>query len=488
MKDIIISNKQIFTMLLFYFLLLNISSTLIECPRDSNINENCKINYCSEIQFSTLKEQAQCLNNIIVIGEKDFRYINFASYSNETMVIETTKIPKTNERKFFGITREGRPFFRDEEYFYTMTVSGTAGNFEALGIIITFPSNNREYFISISKLDCNAELVDFYNTIYWKTLGDFTSITSVTTLRHAFIPLSSSSEYLMGFIGCTNYINNNCQNSKVYFQKHRFTITINNFPNKKTYDTPVNNDNPFGKQVSCFQTVKKFIICFFLTKITKNIFYISSETVYFNLIKYNENLTGKVTNTIESTIKEQNLFNKCVHLNGEIGVFSSYKKDNNNYYPILFVMEFKDEQFQKYINPDIVLNVNLNFDVLLNDIVKLTDNKIAFVATVEDKKTLYIFLINIYGNDIYTIRRYSIKIFDLYHYIIMKELRIHKYNNFLAFASSFCTNEQCSEDSDTHYTGLIIFSYPNSVDYTLNLEEYISSNNTIFFYFKSLRH
>ena len=54
-------------------------------------------------------------------------------------------------------------------------------------------------------------------------------------------------------------------------------------------------------------------------------------------------------------------------------------------------MEFKEEQFQKYINPDIVLSVNLNFDVLLNDIVNLTDNKIAFVATVTDKTILYIF-------------------------------------------------------------------------------------------------
>ena len=382
MKDIIISNKQIFTMLLFYFLLLNIGSILIECPRDSNINENCKINYCSEIQFSTLKEQAQCLNNIIVIGEKDFRYINFASYSNETMVIETTKIPKTKERKFFGITREGRPFFRDEKYFYTMTVSGDAGSFEALGIIITFPSNSREYFISISKLECSTELVDFYNTIYSKTLSVFTSINYVTTLRHAFISLLNSQKYLMGFIGCTSY-NTKCQNAKVYFQKHEFT-SINNQGYQKTYNPPVSINNPFGKQVSCFQTVNKLIVCFFLTKITGNSRYpyISSyETVYFNLIKYNENLSDNVPYTIESTIKDENLFNKCIHLNGEIGVFSSYKKENTNYYPILFVIEFKNGKFQKYINPDMVLNVNLNFDVLLNDIVKLTGNKIAFVAT-----------------------------------------------------------------------------------------------------------
>lgn len=61
----------------------------------------------------------------------------------------------------------------------------------------------------------------------------------------------------------------------------------------------------------------------------------------------------------------------------------------------------------------------------------------------------------------------------------MKEIRIHKYNNFLVFASSFCINEQCSEDSHIYYTGLIIFSCPNNVDYTLILEEYISNNNTI---------
>ena len=471
MKDIIIKNKQIFYMLLFYFLLLNISSALIECPRDSNINENCKINYCSEIQFSTLKDQTQCLNNIIVIGEKDYRYINFASFSNETMVVETTKIPKTRERKFFGITKEGRPFFRDEKLFYTMTINEDLGNYEAIGIIITFSSDKKDCFLSVSKLDCKTELIDFYNTFYSKAHNDFTSINTVTTLRNAFIPLSISSEYLMGFIGCDSYNNNNCQNGRVYFQKHRFT-RISNFKSQATYVTKVSINNAFGKEVSCFQTTpKKLIICFFLTK--------TSGTVFFNFIKYDENLSAAKIRTISSTITDENLFNKCVYLNGEIGVFSSYKKYNNYYYPILFVMEFKDEQFKKYMSSDIVLSVNLNFDVLLNDIVNLTDNKIAFVATVEDKKTLYIFLINIYGKDIYAIRRYSIKIFELYHYKIMKEIRIHRYNNFLAFSSSFCTNEQCSEDSHTHYTGLIIFSYPNSVDYTLILEEYISSNNTI---------
>jgi hypothetical protein len=81
--------------------------------------------------------------------------------------------------------------------------------------------------LNVSKLDCNSELVDFYNNIYSKKHKKYTSIITVTTLRNAFIPLSISSEYLMGFIVCDSY-KNNCHNGEIDFQKHRFT-NINNF-------------------------------------------------------------------------------------------------------------------------------------------------------------------------------------------------------------------------------------------------------------------
>jgi hypothetical protein len=45
------------------------------------------------------------------------------------MVIKPTKIPKTKERKFYGINGEGIPFFKDEKLFYTMKVSRGARNF-----------------------------------------------------------------------------------------------------------------------------------------------------------------------------------------------------------------------------------------------------------------------------------------------------------------------------------------------------------------------
>ena len=50
-----------------------------------------------------------------MIDEKDSLYINFASFPNETMVIETPKIPKTKERKVFGIRRYH--FLKMKNYF-----------------------------------------------------------------------------------------------------------------------------------------------------------------------------------------------------------------------------------------------------------------------------------------------------------------------------------------------------------------------------------
>ena len=58
-------------------------------------------------------------------------------------------------------------------------------------------------------------------------------------------------------------------------------------------------------------------------------------------------------------------------------------------------------------------------------------------------------------------------------------MKINNYNNFLALAYSYCPKEKCDSDNDDHYSALIIFSYPNSIDTTLNLEDYLlHSNNT----------
>ena len=113
--------------------------------------------------------------------------------------------------------------------------------------------------------------------------------------------------------------------------------------------------------------------------------------------------------------------------------------------------------------------------------IKINDNKIIFVSTVQSKDKLYIILINIFGNKQIKIRYYLIELYALYHLAIYKDLRINNYNNFLAFTFSYCTNINIDNDDDDneHKTALIIFSYPNSIDTTLYLDDYLLNNNNI---------
>ena len=50
------------------------------------------------------------LNNIIRIGDINSRYINFASYSNGDLIVETTAFPGNDKRMFYAIKLNGRPF------------------------------------------------------------------------------------------------------------------------------------------------------------------------------------------------------------------------------------------------------------------------------------------------------------------------------------------------------------------------------------------
>ena len=109
----------------------------------------------------------------------------------------------------------------------------------------------------------------------------------------------------------------------------------------------------------------------------------------------------------------------------------------------------------------------------------MSDNKIIFTSTIESREKLYIALINFFGEKLYKIRYYFIPIYELYHYKIFLELRINNYNQFLIFTSSFCANKTCENDDDEHYSGLFIFSYPNSKDYIFSVAEYLINNNNI---------
>ena len=494
------TSKIPFIFLINIFFLLIKTLLLAECPNTAPIliSKECKMDYCTEEQFNSSYCEinneiikTQWLNNIIQIGGLNYRYINFASFSNGDMVVETTCYPGEPKRYFYGLKSNGRPFFTDkttkeETPYYVIETNGQnnhKGKYESEPMIIksseSGSGNGKEYYLSVSKLECYAELFDFdNNAIYYKSLKQFTGKQIVKTFRHAFFPYQGSSNkyyYFFGFTEDKDSPNEN-NNLTINFQKHYFP-SIKNFTSQKSYTGKLQTLlKGYGKIISSFQTDSGLIINFFLKK---------TDKIYFNIRKYKSDFSDPIDYTFENTIDNEEVFYKCVHLKGEIGVFSFYKKINNDPYLSFMFKEFNIEknQFDDYLsNSEILLEQKIfNPAILLNDIIKFNENKICFTTVLMDKETLYIILINIFGDKLVKLRFYSVPLYSLYHYKVLFDLRIHNYNNFLAFASSYCPNQNCDSNDYEHYTALIIFSYPNSTDVEFNVEEYLLENNDITF-------
>ena len=79
------------------------------------------------------------------------------------------------------------------------------------------------------------------------------------------------------------------------------------------------------------------------------------------------------------------------------------------------------------------------------------------------------------------IRYYYIKIYELYHYKILTDLKIHIFNTqYLSLGASYCNDKMCDNDKNSIFSSfIIIFSYPNITDINLNLIDYLLKNNSI---------
>ena len=414
--------------------------------------------------------KAKLLNNIIDIEIKDFRYINFASYSNGSLIFETSSYPKSDLRIFCGFKENGRGLFMNkstsqETYFYSTNIiqnynlcqcKGNPGMFEKEIRLIKQKENNseeKEYLISISKEISYVEIIDFEkDEVFQKCLNNFTNKSYITSFRHTSVSLSSNNSnqyYLFGFI----YKISSSLNYSI--QKHEFN-SIKNFENENTniFSIDIPYSNYETSMLSCFQMDNYIIMCFFLTEQSK-----------YLIASYNFNLTPLYNSSFISRNNICNPFYKCIHLKEEIGIFAYY---SNESFPELLFKEYNSSSnlISDYIIPKIILNKKADFlkSVLLNDIIKLNNNKICFSIVNSNKKILYFILINLFVYAKYKIRYYFIDI-NSYEYEIYEEIRMHNYNNFIAFGFSYMKSYKSSS--------LLIFSYPNSTDNILNLYDHL---------------
>ena len=423
------------------------------------------------------------INNIIHLGGENFRYNHFSLNSKGDMIIDTSAFPGNKERRFFGLKKNGRPYFYDENNIETpyrsLFVSGLENTNQQKiegesSFIIISKSNNsviEEYLLSFSKEDNYVELYDFENNqIITEKSNEFFDkiiVSNICSFFKAESRIGGNYNYYFGFI----YNDNN--NFKFYIQRNYFSsknISIDNHKDTGSSKTTLNKTI-----ASCFETKSNKIVCFYLNNNRYTILAINESFI---------NTSHNYTQIIVSPSKSYDHFFKAIHFKKEVGVFIYYSNDNDKK-PYLSIKYCKNEDnmFYNYNNFGSVCigKKEFNPNAMLNDIIKINDYKICFIAPSFNKESLIIVTFFLYNNDKnMAIRYYSYEMLNEYKIKFFNDLRAFLFNNFISLAFSHCPEVQCENNEDKHYSSLIIFNYPNSTsDKSIDLIHYLYLNNKI---------
>ena len=458
-------SKRILLYFQIYFHIINIILLNTRLINASSLT--CKISVPNSVT-------SQKLNNVMCLGKSGFAYSNFATFSNGSLIIESSKDKGTEERIFYGITKEGTPYFKENQYFMSFNTFNGDYRKEAENFIIRLnDAKESEYLISISD-KLNIELYDL-------NLKKVISKSSVKLLigdneimdcqiQTGINYKENEINYL--FYGVTSYD----------FDFYLYKIIFNSTDLSKINKVKSIQFNPVrGRVASCYITDKNFIHCIVMQKILL----VANIMVYV----YDTNLSEKHKINLEYIVAPSGIsfpyFIKCIHLNEENGIFSFYKTTNSYSttmvkHPVILFKTFNNNKLIDYISQEIILDKKeFNMESAFNDLIRVNENKVCFISTSENKDKMFIVLLSLYGtsNKNVGIRYYTVDTFSVYTFKFYKNIRANLYNNFISFAFSFCRTSNCASDSDTHYPGFMIFNYPNGTDHKDNLIDYMLTKN-----------
>ena len=313
----------------------------------------------------------------------------------------------------------------------------------------------------MSKAESYAELYDFeYGIVYKRKMSSLINSEN-QNYRQVSLTIQSVNNLYYSLYGFIN-------DGKFFIYKLPFPLK-NSIVDGLNYEKKEISTNAKGGSVSCFKTKKNYIICFYYQNDGKPVIHAMNNK--FELKK------TLVINNHEFI--EDSSFIKCTHFYDEIGVFSFFDKapnDDGHKYPYIYLKNIKDNN--EIENPvtgmplDYILldHFILEKFTLMNEITTISDEKVCFTGTTEDHETLVIVVLSIINLEKIKIRYYSFPIYQLINYKFLRDMRSFIYNRFIMIGSSVCRQSECNNDHDhPHESSLIIFSYPNSTDVELEI-------------------
>ena len=473
-------NTIVFIILIIKFIFCQID----ECQREKpiKVGEECLSKNCSELQFksgewiiSNSIIKTQWLNNIISVGEKDYRFLNIITSSQGDLIVSTSSYPAKRERIYFGINSNGLPIFKDNNnndiYIIKKNILSTSSNnykrYEAVPGFIKINGDtniNKEYLIELGKSTTYTEIFDYID--YNQNLIEMENEKTINATTETYV-------------GCLeNYIEDGIN---YYFfagiQKYSdtdFRLLLIKF--KFYYDGNGNVLCNNNKRITINSLDKRIVNCYLINNNILICLYVARNNNYKILfLNTNLDIQDEIDLSIASPTSLITFF-KFLHLKDDIWPFLYYQGGNEDN-PIIQFLEIKLSESSYSIVLKNAINLNkyyFNNTRLLTDFIKIRNNLLCVTATQKSKEVLIIILINFFNEMEYNIRYYLIDIFSLYNFKILKELKSIVYNNNLAIAFSFCQQKICDEDSSEHYSSLIFFSYPNTNDYQFDMIDYLN--------------
>ena len=411
---------------------------------------------------------SQKLNNIICIGPSGFTYSNFATFSDGSLIVECSKDVGTIRRSFYGITLDGKPYFKNNQYHMSLNSNNECYRKDSENSVITL-ADNSEYLMSVGN-DLKVEVYDLNSesTLYTTTTSSFIDSKIMDSQVQTFLKYSD---------GSNNYLFHCYLTSECYLRIRKLKFTS---ANPLTYSVATSKylQYIYGKIASCYMTAQNNIVCLTIySKLTPLLYATLYATVYD--INLNQKVNTGLSYTLVPTSYRYIYFLKGIHLRDEIGIAAFYRSVSSKMVntPVLLFLSYSNSKITNYISAIELNKKEFSTDCTLNDIIKINEKKVAFFGTSESKDVMYIVLIIIYDNTNVAIRYYDFNIYSLYTFKFYLNMRGNAYNNFIAFAFCFCRQESCSSSSDTHYPGFMIFNYPNGTDYNINLLDNMFTNN-----------
>ena len=458
------THKKIINYLFISILLLQFSK--ISCD-----------NICSK---GTALTDTSCFDNVIYFNHYNYRSGHFAVKKNNDLVIEYSGNPPSCMRLLYGLkSNGGRGLFNDGYIREKNLTTSNDGRYEARNIFVSLKGDtnkSNEYLFSTSSHITITELHDLEDdTFITRYSDDFNSkriFSFVYSLLHTTI--DNNNYYFLIFTSPNNNDNPEAEDgSLVVIRKFAFTgFDLTNFESSlKTF-------TQFGSRVisGFLMEEDQAIVILYLKSLTEN----GVVKAQYNIKFFNYDLTqiGNDINNYEDKLIKGNdivehwgIYSNCIYLKDKIGLFIYF------YGSKLIFQSFKfNLNNGNYQKTDVffkALERSFDSSIILNDVHKINDNRIAVVTTQSSGTKICFILLDFYGS-------YNDVKFRIYYYDVFSDKKLNKELAVFSYNKEFLvvTSTMSPINTDSSYTSfLLFFSYPNGTDFEIDISPYIQNSN-----------